>query len=203
MVYPKTRGPRKETTCSPCRQQKRQCDGRRPKCWACQRLGLACFWPPPSESIWLLGLADAGPVQSSLSDSNHLDDNSRRVLRFFADSSCVILLGAGTLDGAPNYLLDIIPIAHDNEVVMNAILAVGGAHLAGSTGNEKLALRASSFYGGAMRGLHAPLSRWIRGSRDETLAIILFATTSLMSAYEACLLIDLGSCFSLQLLRHV
>ncbi|EWG41349.1 hypothetical protein FVEG_03488 [Fusarium verticillioides 7600] len=146
--------PRSKNGCLTCRTKRKKCDEVKPVCSSCTRTGQECVWPT-QESIFERAIPDDGRADESLGVSGpstdsaalqytspssspraaptygnlaHLSQNSRPLYQQYLDVTAEMLTRGPCLDGNPfiDYLL---PLAATDTLVLDCILAIGGAHL--------------------------------------------------------------------------
>ncbi|KAF4447796.1 Transcriptional activator protein UGA3 [Fusarium austroafricanum] len=146
--------PRSKNGCLTCRTKRKKCDEVKPICSSCSRTRHDCVWPTPEKTspraITEDGSSNEPLIASSLSPDSvalqsssppsspraaptygnlaYLSDNSRPLYQQYLDVTAEMLTRGPCADGNPfiNYLL---PLAATDKLVLDCILAIGGAHL--------------------------------------------------------------------------
>ncbi|PHH89832.1 hypothetical protein CDD83_5158 [Cordyceps sp. RAO-2017] len=119
---------RSKTGCLTCRQRKKKCDETRPSCASCTRSALDCVWP------------------------ERPDAPKPRYEHYLGELA--VLLQARTSARNP-FVTCVLPLAQTDDLLMHAVLAVSGTHLAHKlqdAAHTELATR--RHYLRAIRGLH-------------------------------------------------
>lgn len=80
------------------------------------------------------------------------------------------------------FLWEVLPIAHSNEFVMHALLAVSGVHMESADLQTSVSKATYTYYGEVLKQLKLSLTKWVAGSRSDTLVLFLVAT--LMCMFE-------------------
>lgn len=124
-----------------------------------------------------------------------LDPTSQTVLRYYMDYTSDRLMSQKP--GAVNvWKRDVLQLAESDNLIMEAVLAVGGAHLAARMTKNQVILGATIKYVvHSIAGLQLALKKWIDGNSAlgvDTLRLML--VTCLLAEYEVS--------FRLQLLNH-
>lgn len=128
---------RSKAGCLACRQRRKKCDEKRPRCTGCWRNMLECTWPDAhqsgcTDSDHESGIMDS-PTSTRLSglafhsEACSLTLQSSQLLQHYVTETAVVLV-----TGTPpinHFILCILPQAYADETLMHAILAVSGAHL--------------------------------------------------------------------------
>lgn len=114
-----------------------------------------------------------------------LDSMSQKVLRYYVDYTSDRLISQKP--GATNvWKSTVLQVAESDELVLNAVLAVGSVHLAAGIVNNHAVEEATTRYVlRSITGLQRALERWVGGSSavsDETLRLML--VTCLLAEHE-------------------
>ncbi|KAF5970443.1 transcriptional activator UGA3 [Fusarium coicis] len=146
--------PRSKNGCLTCRTKRKKCDEVKPVCSSCTRTGQECVWPSqestsqraipehdsPSEPLGISGPSmDSAALQYTSPSSSpraappygnlaHLSDNSRPLYQQYLDVTAEMLTRGPCLDGNP-FIRYLLPLAAADTLVLDCILAIGGAHL--------------------------------------------------------------------------
>ncbi|KAL6913665.1 hypothetical protein ACHAPO_003403 [Fusarium lateritium] len=151
--------PRSKNGCMTCRSKRKKCDEAKPICGGCVRTRQECVWPTPNgdQGDGQPGSHTEGVLESHFSQLNssacmvravsedttstpsiriaptygnlaYLSDNSKPLYQQYLDITADMLTRGPSECGNPfvNYLL---PLASNNELILDCILAIGGAHL--------------------------------------------------------------------------
>ncbi|KIW30414.1 uncharacterized protein PV07_06158 [Cladophialophora immunda] len=106
---------------------------------------------------------------------------SQTLLSHFVHKTAAQLVATGPQD---NPLLSrILPWAYSETMIMDAIMALGGAHVSHKTGNQALRHATINHYLSAMRKLKYALTKWDHGAPQSTLRLLTIAI--LLCQYEA------------------
>jgi hypothetical protein len=128
---------RSKKGCLSCRQRKKKCDETRPRCTACKRSSLDCAY---SDERRVATREDRSTSTTYLSSFDHLTltgsnracDLTPQSVKLLEHYTMVtaILLPAWTQTKAHNPFINfVLPLAHNDDLLMHAVLAVSGAHL--------------------------------------------------------------------------
>ncbi|KAJ5629284.1 hypothetical protein N7528_002941 [Penicillium herquei] len=182
-------GARSRSGCLSCRRRKKKCDEEKPICAACLRNNLGCVWPGSSSrdvnfAMRLQGLGTRAAIQLNewalASGSLHPSMPARTIpptpYHFALPGSIAPSPETWTLldhylqdtanrltclqDSQNPFLHTILPAAHNDELLMNSILALSGVHMMQrlpSLGQEIQTLTWSS-YTRALKQLRVALS---------------------------------------------
>lgn len=146
--------PRSKNGCLTCRTKRKKCDEVKPVCSSCTRTGQECVWPSQESTSQRAILEDdsaneplgtSGPspdsaaLQSKSRSSSpraaptygnlaYLSDNSRPLYQQYLDVTAEMLTRGPCLDGNP-FIHYLLPLAATDSLVLDCILAIGGAHL--------------------------------------------------------------------------
>ncbi|RBA19210.1 hypothetical protein FPRO05_10139 [Fusarium proliferatum] len=146
--------PRSKNGCLTCRTKRKKCDEVKPVCSSCTRTGQECVWPSQestsqraitedgtaNEPLRTSGPSpDSAALQSKSRSSSpraaptygnlaHLSDNSRPLYQQYLDVTAEMLTRGPCLDGNP-FIHYLLPLAANDKLVLDCILAIGGAHL--------------------------------------------------------------------------
>lgn len=105
---------------------------------------------------------------------------SQTLLSHFVHKTAAQLVATGPQD---NPLLSrILPWAYSETMIMDAIMALGGAHVSHKTGNQALRHATINHYLSAMRKLKYALTKWDHGAPQSTLRLLTIAI--LLCQYE-------------------
>lgn len=105
---------------------------------------------------------------------------SQTLLSHFIDRTAALLVAREPLH---NPLLSyILPWAQGEPMIMDAIMALGGAHVSHKTGNPTLNLATIDHYLSAMRKVKYALTTWSHGTPEDTLRLL--AVALLLCQYE-------------------
>ncbi|KAF5667706.1 aromatic amino acid aminotransferase I [Fusarium denticulatum] len=146
--------PRSKNGCLTCRTKRKKCDEVKPVCSSCTRTGQECAWPTqentshrpipedgsPHEPPGAPGPStDSAALQSTSTSSSpraaptygnlvNISDNSRPLYQQYLDITAEMLTRGPCLDGNP-FIHYLLPLAATDTLVLDCILAIGGAHL--------------------------------------------------------------------------
>ncbi|QGI78462.1 hypothetical protein CEK25_005191 [Fusarium fujikuroi] len=146
--------PRSKNGCLTCRTKRKKCDEVKPVCSSCTRTGQECVWPSqestsqraiPEDGTANEPLRTSGPspdsaaLQSKSRSSSpraaptygnlaYLSDNSRPLYQQYLDVTAEMLTRGPCLDANP-FIHYLLPLAANDKLVLDCILAIGGAHL--------------------------------------------------------------------------
>lgn len=140
---------RVRTGCLTCRRRKKKCDEKKPVCSGCSRNKLACRWPenrgdesPTTSLARSSNDMNASPVPK-VKIANHLHrlDNpctlkpeSYLLLRHYLCETGA-MLAAQPLHKNP-FITHVAPLAYMDDLLMHAVLALSGTHLAFGNGSD-------------------------------------------------------------------
>ncbi|KAJ6036604.1 hypothetical protein N7540_000883 [Penicillium herquei] len=151
-------GARSRSGCLACRRRKKKCDEEKPICMACLRNNLGCVWPGSSSrdgnfAMRLQGLGTRAAIQLNewalASGSMHPNMPAGTIpptpYQFMLPGSIASSPETWTLldhylqdtanhltclqDSQNPFLHTILPAAHNDELLMNSILALSGVHM--------------------------------------------------------------------------
>ncbi|KAL1873126.1 hypothetical protein VTK73DRAFT_1087 [Phialemonium thermophilum] len=162
--------PRSRNGCQQCRKRKRKCDEHHPRCLACVDRGLPCDWgreprqpqvarrrhhvnkdftvPQEMRPLVTVFAAPSQPIQE-------------RLLSYFSTNSPLWLTSSGDTTACSDV---IVPIALQNPVVYNCILALAAGDLAKyQPASSEMANLTYGFYGQAVAGINLALASESQG----------------------------------------
>ena len=183
---------RVRTGCIGCRLRRKKCTEEKPSCTGCARNEILCVWPQTGDQKHAKLLRrtgswpqlqdhdesgrDARVLQSNARDpvstltnlncpemfwgSRLQSTKSRRLLHHFI--SCTSKCLALGLDGEEVFLVEVMPLAMNSELVLNSILAWSGTHLSGLSGTH-VDSDVLMHYGQALQGQKYTMTRLARG----------------------------------------
>ncbi|KAF5698433.1 transcriptional activator UGA3 [Fusarium mundagurra] len=146
--------PRSKNGCFTCRTKRKKCDEVKPVCSSCNRTGQECVWPtqentsqraipegnsanepleasgPSTDSVALQSTSRSSSPRAALTYGNlaYLSDNSRPLYQQYLDVTAEMLTRGPCVDGNP-FIHYLLPLAATDTLVLDCILAIGGAHL--------------------------------------------------------------------------
>ncbi|KAF5580778.1 transcriptional activator UGA3 [Fusarium pseudocircinatum] len=146
--------PRSKNGCLTCRTKRKKCDEVKPVCSSCTRTGQECVWPAqentsqraipqdgsPNEPLGASSHStDSATLRSTSSSSSpraaptygnlaNISDNSRPLYQQYLDVTAEMLTRGPCADGNP-FIHYLLPLAATDTLVLDCILAIGGAHL--------------------------------------------------------------------------
>ena len=168
-----------------------------PLCHTCGAQSHACDCGAQGESQQLLsgdtkrGTSDTIPMIIDASPIPDLPQSRKRIFEFYDKKTTPGLAGYLLLCHASNpWWTDLMPLAMGNTLVHNAVMAVGGTHLATTEQDKSIRQMAINHYGKAICELNIAIHSWMEGKYKETLHL-LFATC-LLSTYEVRIMLYLG-----------
>lgn len=204
--------PRKQRTksgCLCCRMRRKKCDEQKPSCKKCEIMGLACCWLKNSEFSWRKKLQQGYHVAYVSVDEEH--DNKfmrpspgrrvlspplltglphplppcskQRILNYYIRESCRHLTGKSSCPQFKNpFIWDVIPVAHADEMVMDAVLAIGAVHLAHTLGDREIKKEALSHYGRVLHKMKLRIAHCCVSYEEDAERMLLI--TVLLCIYE-------------------
>ncbi|KAF4440603.1 Transcriptional activator UGA3 [Fusarium acutatum] len=146
--------PRSKNGCLTCRTKRKKCDEVKPVCSSCTRTGQECVWPTQENTSQRaspddgnlnepLGISGPSPDSAALQSTSPssspraaptygnlacLSDNSRPLYQQYLDVTAEMLTRGPCADGNP-FIHYLLPLAATDTLVLDCILAIGGAHL--------------------------------------------------------------------------
>ncbi|KAJ5364808.1 fungal-specific transcription factor domain-containing protein [Penicillium cataractarum] len=138
------------TGCLTCRQRKKKCDERKPKCIGCTRNGLQCAWPvagtssKPPKSVLRAASRDCkdSPDQLdpsarwsnltgsfvSLTRASTLTGTSSLLFTHYITETANVL-SSFSPDGNNPFVTLLVPLCCNDDLLMHSLLALSGAHM--------------------------------------------------------------------------
>ncbi|PNP80948.1 hypothetical protein FNYG_05763 [Fusarium nygamai] len=146
--------PRSKNGCLTCRTKRKKCDEVKPVCSSCTRTGQECVWPtrentsqsafpegsspneplgtsgPSTDSVDLQSMSHSSCPRTAPTYGNlaHLSNDSRPLYQQYLDVTAEMLTRGPCADGNP-FIHYLLPLAATDTLVLDCILAIGGAHL--------------------------------------------------------------------------
>lgn len=108
------------------------------------------------------------------------DDLSLSILDYYVNVTCPRLT-AWNLDKNP-YIFSVLPAAHGDNLIMHAVLALGGVHRGYALACASTSQLARWHYVQVVGKLKTGLTAWVTGSKEDLLR--LFLASTLLAQYE-------------------
>ncbi|KAL8357070.1 hypothetical protein RB598_002073 [Gaeumannomyces tritici] len=212
--HPRPRHSRSRLGCLTCRSRKKKCDQVKPRCAGCRRNQIFCDWPSGSNNpqregtcsqVGILAAAAAAAAATGApppkvtfhistpapSLSAHL--GPERACSLTPQSS--LLLGHYLRETAAHFAMlplrdnpfvtILLPLACADDLLMHAILAFSGSHLACKEPGSPVATATELHYARLIGGLRSELARLLREGESGERAARLLPILMVASHYEA------------------
>lgn len=191
------------TGCLTCRQRKKKCDERKPKCIGCTRNSLQCAWPvagprsKPQNSVLRAASQDCknspdqfdpsarwssvtGSFVSPTRASTLTETSSLLFTHYITETANV--LSSFSPNGNNPFVTLLVPLCCNDDLLMHSLLALSGAHMKSRSPGIEVSLATYRHYSVVIRTIRDCISE--QTALDVPQALRMLLTLMILSFFE-------------------